>query len=200
MLQFFRLIDEQADHMRSLIGDLLDQGRTVTGTLSVSPEPMEVSALVDQARSTFLSGGRGHAPSINLPEDPPQAMADRARIVQVLGNLLSNVRYRSSRKLREAFPLQAHAASATSKSSAILRCSLRLPARPKTWRIPSSPSHHAMVRSLQKPESPRTVIRTPGQRARIRSTTRFNSPSAPFAASIFERRTRTASTWLPQVM
>ena len=39
MLQFFRVIDEQADHMRSLIGDLLDQGRIETGTLSVSPEP-----------------------------------------------------------------------------------------------------------------------------------------------------------------
>ena len=90
MLQFFRLIDAQADHMRSLIGDLLDHGRIVTGTLSVSPEPMEVSALVDQARSTFLSGGRGHALSIDLPEDLPQVMADRARIVQVLGNLLSN--------------------------------------------------------------------------------------------------------------
>ena len=86
MLQFFRLIDEQADHMRSLIGDLLDHGRIVTGTLSVSPEPMEVSALVDQARSTFLSGRRGHALSIDLP----QVMADRARIVQVLGDLLSD--------------------------------------------------------------------------------------------------------------
>ena len=90
MLQFFRLIDEQADHMRSLIGDLLDHGRIVTGTLSVSPEPMEVSALVDQARSTFLSGGRRHALRIDLPEHLPRVMADRARIVQVLGNLLSN--------------------------------------------------------------------------------------------------------------
>ena len=39
MLQFFRIIDEQADHMRGLIGDLLDAGRIETGTLSVSPEP-----------------------------------------------------------------------------------------------------------------------------------------------------------------
>ena len=43
MLQFFRVIDEQADQMRSLIGDLLDQGRIETGTLSVSPEPAEVT-------------------------------------------------------------------------------------------------------------------------------------------------------------
>ena len=90
MLQFFRVIDEQADHMRGLIGDLLDHGRIVTGTLSVSPEPMEVAALVDHARNTFLSGAGSRTLSIDLPEDLPRVMADRARIVQVLGNLLSN--------------------------------------------------------------------------------------------------------------
>ena len=90
MLQFFRVIDEQADHMRSLIGDLLDHGRIVTGTLSVSPEPVEVAALVDQARSTFLGGAGNHSLNIDLPEDLPPVMADRARIVQVLNNLLSN--------------------------------------------------------------------------------------------------------------
>ncbi len=39
MREFFRIIDEQADHMRGLISDLLDAGRIDTGTLSVAPEP-----------------------------------------------------------------------------------------------------------------------------------------------------------------
>ncbi len=90
MLQFFRVINEQADQMRGLIGDLLDHGRIATGTLSVSPEPADIAALVDQARSAFLSGAVNRVVSIDLPEDLPRAMADRARIVQVLGNLLSN--------------------------------------------------------------------------------------------------------------
>ena len=90
MLQFFRVIDEQADHMRRLTGELLDHGRIVTGTLSVSPAPENVSALVDQARSTFLSGAGNRDLSIDLPEDLPPVMADRARIVQVVNNLLSN--------------------------------------------------------------------------------------------------------------
>ena len=90
MVQFFRVIDEQADHMRGLIGDLLDHGRIETGTLSVSPEPADVAGLVDQARKTFLSGGRRHALRIDLPEDLPRVMADRQRIVQVLNNLFSN--------------------------------------------------------------------------------------------------------------
>ena len=90
MLQFFRIVDEQADHMRSLISDLLDAGRIDTGTLSVAPEPSEVAGLVDQARNTFLSGGSRHTVLIDLPPDLPRVMADRQRIVQVLNNLLSN--------------------------------------------------------------------------------------------------------------
>ena len=90
MLQFFRVIDEQADRMRRLIADLLDHGRIVAGTLSVSPEPATVASLVEQARRTFVSGTGGHDLRIDLPEGLPPVMADRARIVQVLTNLLSN--------------------------------------------------------------------------------------------------------------
>ena len=90
MREFFRIIDEQAHHMRGLIGDLLDAGRVETGTLSVDPEPSEVAGLVDQARKTFLSGGGRHPVRIDLPRDLPRVVADRERIVQVLNNLLSN--------------------------------------------------------------------------------------------------------------
>ena len=90
MLQFFRIIDDQADHMRGLISDLLDAGRIETGTLSVTLEPIAVASLVDQARNTFLSGGGRHIIQIDLPPDLPRVMADSRRIVQVLNNLLSN--------------------------------------------------------------------------------------------------------------
>ena len=90
MREFFRIIDEQADHMRGLIGDLLDVGRIDAGTLSVSPETAEVAGLVDRARNTFLSGGGRHSVLIDLPPELPRVMADRRRIVQVLNNLFSN--------------------------------------------------------------------------------------------------------------
>ncbi len=88
--QFFRVIDEQADHMRGLIGDLLDAGRIEAGTLSVSPVATEVRELVEQARSAFLNGGATHTIVIDLPQDLPRVLADGPRIVQVLNNLLSN--------------------------------------------------------------------------------------------------------------
>ena len=101
-LRFFRAIAEQADHMRGLIGDLLDHGRIVTA-LSVSPEPTGVAALVRRARSTFLGGG-GRVLDIDLPEDLPRVMADPARIVQALGNLLSNAARHSPSRPPSASP------------------------------------------------------------------------------------------------
>ncbi len=89
-LQFHRIIAVQADRMRELISDLLDVAHIETGTLSISPLPTEVAALVGEARNAFLSGGGRNELDVDLPADLPWIMADRLRIVQVLGNLLSN--------------------------------------------------------------------------------------------------------------
>ena len=90
LLQFFRIVERQADHMHGLISNLLDAGSIRAGTLTVAPEPTEVLQMVDQARGNFLSAGGSHRVQMNLPADLPLALADRERIVQVLNNLLSN--------------------------------------------------------------------------------------------------------------
>jgi signal transduction histidine kinase len=90
MTQFFRIIRDQSESMRHLIGDLLDVARIETGTLPVSPEPVDVTVLVDEARSRFQSGGGRANLIIDIPPDLPRVLADRRRIVQVLNNLLSN--------------------------------------------------------------------------------------------------------------
>ena len=102
MQQFFRMIDEQVDRMSELIADLLDVGRLDTGTLSVLPEPSHIGALVDQARTTFLSSSTPHPLHIDLPADLPQVLVDRPRIIQVLNNLLSN----AARNAPESSPIR----------------------------------------------------------------------------------------------
>ena len=102
MLQFFRLINEQTDHMRGLINDLLDAGRIEAGMLSVATEPIEVSVMVDQARNTFLSGGAKQNVFIDFPPDLPRVMADSQRILQILNNLFSN----ASRHSPESSPIR----------------------------------------------------------------------------------------------
>ena len=88
--QFVRIISDQADHMNTLVADLLDVARIETGALAVGPEPAEVDVLVDRARNGFSNGGGENALAIDVEPGLPLVMADRRRIVQVLGNLLSN--------------------------------------------------------------------------------------------------------------
>ena len=88
--QFHRIINEQADYMRSMISDLLDVARIETGSLAVHPRPEEIVDIVDEARNAFLSGDGRDNIRIDLAPDLPLVMADRRRIVQVLSNLLAN--------------------------------------------------------------------------------------------------------------
>ena len=90
MIQFFRIVDEQANHMRRLIGDLLDAGRVETGTMSVAVRPVAVETFVEAARRTFLAGGGRHAVRIELAPNLPRVAADSQRMAQVLNNLISN--------------------------------------------------------------------------------------------------------------
>ena len=100
--QYIRIIDQQAEQMQGLIGDLLDAGRIESGTLSVDPEPVEVAALVEQARTTFLSAGGRQAIRIDLAPELPWVLADERRIVQVLNNLFSN----AARHAPESSPIE----------------------------------------------------------------------------------------------
>lgn len=102
MHQLHRIISEQADNMRSLINDLLDMARIESGTLSVTPEPVDPSLLVEEARSTLLGPRVRNAVQIDLPPGLPHVMADRRRIVQVLINLLSN----AAKYSREPSPIR----------------------------------------------------------------------------------------------
>ncbi len=90
LTQFLRIIRDQSDQMRHLIGDLLDVARINTGTLPVVPEPVDVRLLVQDAKNRFIAGGAGNPLNVELAEDLPLVMADRRRIAQVLGNLLFN--------------------------------------------------------------------------------------------------------------
>ena len=89
-VQFVGIIESQANRMRDLIGELLDVARIETGSLSVALEPVAVESLVDEARSAFLSSHEKRNVVVDVEPGLPSVVADRRRVVQVLGNLLSN--------------------------------------------------------------------------------------------------------------
>ncbi len=90
LLQYFRMIDEQSDHLRGLVNNLLDMTRIEAGALSVTPKPAEVASLVSEAKTAFLRRGARHTVDVDLDSDLPMISADGRRITQVLDNLLSN--------------------------------------------------------------------------------------------------------------
>ncbi|MCY3778093.1 MAG: response regulator, partial [Candidatus Aminicenantes bacterium] len=105
MRQFFRIITDQTDHMRELIADLLDVARIETGRLPVDPEPSEVRALVDEARTRFQNSGGRNDLQIEVPLELPRIMADRRRVMQVFSNLLTN----AARNSHQSSPIKIEA-------------------------------------------------------------------------------------------
>ena len=194
MLQFFRIIDGQADRMRGLIADLLDAGSIEAGTLAVVPEPAEVSSLVDLARNTFLSGGGRHRLLIDLPPDLPLVMADRERIVQVLNNLFAN----AARHAPESSPIRVEAARQTacmsrsrsptgaraSRRSAFRFCSAGARASPTARGTTVSAAPGWGLRSARGWSKPMAAASGPRARARARargspSPSRWPPPTRP---------------------
>ncbi len=89
--QFLRVIDEQANQMRTLINDLVDMTQIEAGTLSVTPQPMHVEDLLDQAREAHKLEGSDDRIEVHLAPALPRVRADRRRILQVLGSLIDDV-------------------------------------------------------------------------------------------------------------
>lgn len=88
--ELFETIDQQGDELAELVDNLLDITRIEAGALSVKPTPLDLRAVLEEARSTFARGGAGQEIRVELPDDLPVVKADRHRTVQVLINLLNN--------------------------------------------------------------------------------------------------------------
>ena len=56
--QFYRIIEDQADRLKELVSDLLDVARIEMGALPVSPEPAQLTLIVERARSAFSGAWR----------------------------------------------------------------------------------------------------------------------------------------------
>ena len=85
-------IERQLDQMVRLVDDLLDLSRITHDRLELRRSEVELSSVVQQAVEVArpLIDSAGHHLTINLPDEPIYLNADRARLAQVLGNLLNN--------------------------------------------------------------------------------------------------------------
>lgn len=86
------VIDRQVNHMIRLVDDLLDISRITLGKIRLQMEPVGaadiVTASVEIGRP--LIEKHGHQLSVALPDQPIELLGDRARLTQVVANLLNN--------------------------------------------------------------------------------------------------------------
>ncbi len=91
-VRFLDTIRTNVDRMAELVSDLSDISRIETGRLKVSLEAVSIS---DYLRETVANlrpqfDEKGQTVKIEIEADMPMAHIDRARLVQILTNLLSN--------------------------------------------------------------------------------------------------------------
>ena len=84
-----RLIDQQADQMRDLLGSLMDLTRIESGTLALTPESIRIADLVEQTLSLLLASGASYEVRFASGPSLPLARVDRGRLLQVLNRLIS---------------------------------------------------------------------------------------------------------------
>ncbi len=86
------VIGRQAAHLTRLVDDLLDISRITHGTIKLNREVVAVNTIVDRALEAVQPAidERRHALHVDLAEPGIAVSGDLLRLVQVLGNLLTN--------------------------------------------------------------------------------------------------------------
>ena len=86
------IAERQAQQLARLVDDLLDASRITQGKITLHPEPALLDDVVERAVETARPAidARGHRFEVALPAAPVRLYADRARLAQILANLLDN--------------------------------------------------------------------------------------------------------------
>jgi PAS domain S-box-containing protein len=86
------IIGRQVRHMTSLVDDLLDVSRVTRGLVKLARAPVSARAIVDEAVEQVrpMFEARRQTLGIHIAAPDAQVLGDKARLVQVLANLLNN--------------------------------------------------------------------------------------------------------------
>jgi two-component system, OmpR family, sensor histidine kinase KdpD len=83
-------IDEEADHLNMLVGNLLDMSRIESGVLKPKRDWNILSEIIGSVLVRMRHAIEGYHVEANMPEDLPLVPVDYVQIEQVFTNLLSN--------------------------------------------------------------------------------------------------------------
>ena len=95
------VIEEEADHLASMIEDLLDASRLQAGGLTPNLSDISLPTLAEHLAERFHTQTQRHTIVVDFPEKFPIILADENRITQVLSNLVSNaIKYAPDGEIR----------------------------------------------------------------------------------------------------
>src|SRR6266567_881737 len=90
--EFLGIVSNNARRLVSLVNDLLDLSRMESGKIELHRKPLDIALLIRELLPSFQPGwdARQQTFTLHLPEKAPLVLADAARLMQILDNLLSN--------------------------------------------------------------------------------------------------------------
>jgi signal transduction histidine kinase len=84
------ILSRQAEHMTRLVDDLLEVGRVTGGKVRLERAPLDLGSLAGEVVRTWEAGGRFRLHRLEQSLEAVWVSADRARIEQIISNLLDN--------------------------------------------------------------------------------------------------------------
>jgi len=91
-MEFLEIVKSNSDRLVMLVNDLLDVSRIEAGRINLRLQPVDLAGSIDEVATSLrpLMEQKGQSLRLELPEDLPNVMADRDRLVEIVTNLLSN--------------------------------------------------------------------------------------------------------------
>ena len=88
--QMLATVNEDADRVTRLLGELLDVSRIDAGRLQLRRQMINVPAIADRVAERLRTTDEGHDIAVHFDADFPQLYADPDKVEQVLTNLVEN--------------------------------------------------------------------------------------------------------------
>ena len=88
--RYLEIVDAEATRLATLVSDFLDARLIEEGRFALRREPFDLRSLVREQAEVQLGHDESHDLELDLPDLPLQVDGDRARLAQVVGNVLSN--------------------------------------------------------------------------------------------------------------
>jgi two-component system, sensor histidine kinase len=92
-VDYLRTATESADHLLTILNDVLDMSLLESGRLTLTEEPVDLRELLREVESLMRPQAQAKSLALHIDADPgvpEKVRADRTRVKQVLFNLLNN--------------------------------------------------------------------------------------------------------------